>query len=68
MWALYHIIAPLSMGSGRTGMAATLEGRDFIGIEQERASFDVAEAAIRWATEQVPEMVQEEMIQARMEV
>jgi len=45
-----------------------LEGRDFIGIEQERASFDVAEAAIRWATEQVPEMVQEEMIQARMEV
>ena len=56
------------MGSGRTGMAAILEGRDFIGIEQERASFDVAEAAIRWATEQVPEMVQPSLIELQESV
>jgi len=48
-------------GSGRIPMAAILEGRDAIGIELERPSFDIAEAATRWAQEQVPEMIQAEM-------
>jgi DNA modification methylase len=48
------------MGSGRIPMAAILEGRDTIGIELERPSFDIAEAAVRWAQEQIPEMVQGE--------
>ena len=42
-------------------MAAILEGRDTIGIELERPSFEIAQAAARWAEEQVPEMVQAEM-------
>lgn len=49
------------MGSGTTGMAAILEGREFIGIELERESFEIAQARVAWAREQVPEMVQAEM-------
>jgi len=49
------------MGSGRTGVAAVLEGREFVGIELERASFDIAEAAIEWARGQVPTVEQLEM-------
>jgi site-specific DNA-methyltransferase (adenine-specific) len=44
------------MGSGRTGVAAVLEGREFVGIELERESFEIAEARIAW--------VQTEMVQA----
>ena len=43
------------LGSGTTGMAAVLEDRDFIGIELERPSFEIAEARIAWAQEQTPE-------------
>jgi site-specific DNA-methyltransferase (adenine-specific) len=49
------------MGSGRTGVAAVLEGREFVGIELERESFEIAEAAIAWAQEQTPAAVQLEM-------
>jgi site-specific DNA-methyltransferase (adenine-specific) len=49
------------MGSGTTGMAAVLEGREFIGIELERESFEIAQARIAWAREQPPEAVQLEM-------
>lgn len=34
------------MGSGTTGVACAQEGRDFIGIERERAYFDIAERRI----------------------
>jgi len=34
------------MGSGTTGMAAVLEGRDFIGIEREPEYFAIAEKRI----------------------
>jgi hypothetical protein len=46
------------LGSGPTGVAAVMEGRDFIGIEIERESFEVAEKRIAKA--------QTEMVQARM--
>jgi site-specific DNA-methyltransferase (adenine-specific) len=49
------------MGSGTTGMAAVLEGREFVGIELERESFEIAEARIAWAQEQTPAAVQLEM-------
>jgi hypothetical protein len=49
------------MGSGRIPMAAILEGRDAIGIELERPSFEIAEAGVRWAEKQIPEMVQVRM-------
>jgi len=47
------------MGSGTTGMAAVLEGREFVGIELERESFEIAQARIAWAQEQQPTVVQE---------
>ena len=50
------------MGSGRIPMAAILEGRDAIGIELERPSFEIAQAACRWAEEQEPEVEQMELI------
>jgi site-specific DNA-methyltransferase (adenine-specific) len=50
------------MGSGRIPMAAVLEGRDAIGIELERPSFEIAQAAVHWAEEQMPEMVQAEFV------
>ena len=34
------------MGSGTTGMACVLEGRDFIGIDKEREHVDIAERRI----------------------
>jgi site-specific DNA-methyltransferase (adenine-specific) len=46
------------LGSGPTGVAAVMEGRDFIGIEIERESFEIAEQRIAKA--------QTEMVQARM--
>jgi site-specific DNA-methyltransferase (adenine-specific) len=49
------------LGSGTTGMAAVLEGREFVGIELERESFEIAKARIAWAKEQVPEMTQAQM-------
>ena len=36
------------MGSGSTGKAAVRNGYDFIGIEMEQSSFDVAKARIEW--------------------
>ena len=36
------------MGSGTTGMACVLTKRDFIGIELERESFDIADKKIRY--------------------
>jgi site-specific DNA-methyltransferase (adenine-specific) len=47
------------LGSGPTGMAAVMEGRDFIGIEIERESFEIAQKRI--------EAAQAEMIQASFE-
>jgi site-specific DNA-methyltransferase (adenine-specific) len=37
------------MGSGSTGKAATLEGLDFIGIEQSAEYVEIAKARIEWA-------------------
>jgi hypothetical protein len=40
------------MGSGTTGVAALLEGFDFIGIEKEKEYFDIAKARIEhWSGE-----------------
>jgi site-specific DNA-methyltransferase (adenine-specific) len=39
-------VADPFMGSGSTGMAALLEGLDFIGIEQEAGAFEIASARI----------------------
>jgi site-specific DNA-methyltransferase (adenine-specific) len=50
------------MGSGRIPMAAVLEGREAIGIELERPSFEIARWVVAWAEEQVPEMVQAEFV------
>jgi hypothetical protein len=37
------------LGSGSTGMAAVLEGRDFIGIEMSEDYLEIARARIEWA-------------------
>jgi site-specific DNA-methyltransferase (adenine-specific) len=37
------------LGSGSTGMAAVLEGRDFIGIEMSEDYLEIAKARIEWA-------------------
>jgi len=50
------------MGSGSTGVAALHEGREFIGIELERESFDVAQARIEHAAQQAPQERQTELI------
>jgi DNA modification methylase len=49
------------MGSGRIVAAAVLEGRDAIGIEIERNSFEIAEAYVAWAEQQAPAAVQMEL-------
>ena len=49
------------MGSGTTGMAAVMEGRDFIGIELDGDYLEIARRRIAWAQEQVPEAEQMEM-------
>ena len=40
------------MGSGTTGVAAVQQGREFIGIERERAYFDIACERIKQAQAQ----------------
>jgi site-specific DNA-methyltransferase (adenine-specific) len=41
------------MGSGSTGKAAILEGFNFIGIEREAESFQIANARIRAAAQEI---------------
>jgi|TARA_Y100000310_G_scaffold141109_1_gene140521 site-specific DNA-methyltransferase (adenine-specific) len=41
------------LGSGTTGVAALLEGFDFIGIEREPDYMRIAEARVRWAAREV---------------
>ena len=48
-------------GSGTTGCACVLEGRDFMGIELDSDYLDIAQRRIAWAQEQVPEVVQAEL-------
>lgn len=36
------------MGSGTTGIACALEGREFIGIEKEREYYEIAEKRINY--------------------
>jgi len=43
------IVADFFMGSGSTGVACIKEGFDFIGVEKEKESFDIAEARINHA-------------------
>ena len=50
------------MGSGTTGMAAVLEGRDFIGIELEPEYFEIATARIQHAQDEADKSHQIEMI------
>jgi len=40
------------MGSGTTGMAAVMEGRDFIGIELESEYFEIATARVQHAIDE----------------
>lgn len=47
------VVLDNTMGSGTTGVAATLEGRKFIGIEQERSFFDLAVTRIVEASNQM---------------
>jgi len=49
------VVLDNTMGSGTTGVAATLEGRKFIGIEQERPFFDKSVWRIADASNQVRE-------------
>ena len=42
------------MGSGTTGIACALEGRDFIGIEKEREYYEIAEKRINYWSAQPP--------------
>jgi len=43
------------MGSGTTGCACALEGREFIGIEKEAEYLDIARARIAyWETQREP--------------
>jgi len=44
------------MGSGTTGMAAIMEGREFIGIELDADYYEIARRRIEWAKEQQPEL------------
>ena len=39
-------------GSGTTGMAAIMEGRDFIGIELSEEYIEIAKKRIEWASKQ----------------
>ena len=50
------------MGSGTTGMACVMEGREFIGIEISDEYLDIARRRIEWAQEQAaqPEQLQME--------
>jgi len=48
-------------GSGTTGMAAIMEGREFIGIEIDADYLEIARRRIEWAREQVREPVQLEL-------
>ena len=40
------------MGSGSTGMAAVLEGKDFVGMEMDKDYLEIAEARVAWAEKQ----------------
>lgn len=44
-------------GSGTTGMAATLEGFAFVGIEQDAEYIEIARRRIAWAQEQQPPLL-----------
>ena len=50
------------MGSGTTGMAAVMEGRDFIGIELEPEYFEIATARIQYAQDEADKSHQIEMV------
>ena len=50
------------LGSGTTGMAAVLEGRDFIGIEINEEYMEIARRRIAWAQAQ-----EETQLQPRLE-
>jgi site-specific DNA-methyltransferase (adenine-specific) len=47
------------MGSGSTGKAATLEGFNFIGIEQNAEYIEIAKARIAYSSKQVEEQVKQ---------
>jgi hypothetical protein len=47
------------MGSGSTGVACVLEGRDFVGIEQDANSFDIAKARIEAAQREAQQLEME---------
>jgi site-specific DNA-methyltransferase (adenine-specific) len=52
------------MGSGSTGKAATLEGFDFTGIEQDENYFEIAKARIKFVRHKTyPEEKIERVIQ-----
>lgn len=44
-------------GSGTTGMAATMEGFNFVGIEQDAEYIEIARRRIAWAQEQQPPLL-----------
>jgi DNA modification methylase len=45
------------MGSGTTGMAAVMERRDFVGIEQEAEYVGIARRRIEWAARQPQQLM-----------
>ena len=58
-WALLQVNGAVTvcdpfMGSGTTGVACVLEGRNFVGIERERKYFDIASERIERAQRQAP--------------
>lgn len=53
-----HTIIDPFMGSGTTGVAAVLEGRNFIGIERDPEYFKIAETRVRSAQEEMDRLAE----------
>lgn len=51
------VVLDCFLGSGTTGMAATMEGFNFVGIEQDAEYIEIARRRIAWAQEQQPPLL-----------
>lgn len=51
------VVLDCFLGSGTTGMAAALEGFNFVGIEQDAEYIEIARRRIAWAQEQQPPLL-----------
>lgn len=51
------VVLDCFLGSGTTGMAATMEGFNFVGVEQDAEYIEIARRRIAWAQEQQPPLL-----------